>query len=415
MAGIYRTRPGAAAIAPAEEGPAVPIGEDLWMSKGVSNAYAIGTGDGRVVINAGLPFEGRIRRRAFDAVCPGPTRALIFTQGHADHFAGYRALLDEGTDIVMQENWRLWKTEHELLPSYRPRNTGFAFAHLTEAMMAGFADLPPEEWQVTFPEPTVDFRDRLELTVGGRDVVLLSTPGGETTDALIVWVPDARTVFTGNLFGPLFGHVPNLVTIRGDRYREAPLYIAAADLVLSLGAERLVTGHFDPIEGAELIAEEVTNLRDSTRWVYDRVIAGMEAGTDVFTLMREVQLPAHFGIGEGYGKTAWNVRAIWETHAGWFHHRSTTELFGVPVDAVARDLVAAAGSDALVAAARARLEAGDCLEAIHLVELVLAADAASTAAREIGVLAHERLLAQSENFWEQAWLRHAARQLRETP
>jgi glyoxylase-like metal-dependent hydrolase (beta-lactamase superfamily II) len=99
MAGIHRTRPGAADLAPAVDLPAVSIGRDLWMSPGVSNSYAIGTDDGRVVINAGLPFEGRIRRRAFDAVCPGPTRALIFTQGHADHFAGYRGLLDEGTDI----------------------------------------------------------------------------------------------------------------------------------------------------------------------------------------------------------------------------------------------------------------------------------------------------------------------------
>ena len=33
--------------------------------------------------------------------------------------------------------------------------------------------------------------------------------------------PDFRTALTGNLFGPLFGHVPNLVTMRGDRYRDA--------------------------------------------------------------------------------------------------------------------------------------------------------------------------------------------------
>ncbi len=412
MAGIYRTRPGADAIAPAVEGPAVEIGNRLWMSKGVSNSYAIDTDEGRVIINAGLPFEGHIRKRAFDAVCPGPTAALVFTQGHADHFAGYRPLLDDNTDIIMQENWRLWKTEHELLPSYRPRNTGFAFAHLAEAMIAGFADLPEDERQVSFPEPTVEFREQFELNIGGREIVLFSTPGGETTDALIVWVPDERTVFTGNLFGPLFGHVPNLVTIRGDRYREAPQYVDSANTVLSLGAERLVTGHFEPIEGADLIAEEVTNLRDSTQWVYDRVIEGMEAGEDGYTLMREVQIPAHFGIGEGYGKTSWNVRAIWETHSGWFHHRSTTELYGVPVDAVAADIVSAAGPQALVAAAQARVDAGEFVEAIHLTDMVLAAHPDYTAAREVGATAHDRLLAQTDNFWEQSWLRHRSRQLK---
>ncbi len=427
MAGVHRDRPGAEAIAPAEEGPAVSIGDDIWMSPGVSYSFAIGTDDGRVVINAGLPFEGPIRRRAFDAVCPGSTRYLVFTQGHADHFSAFRSLLDDGTDIVMQENWRTWKAEHELLPAYRQRNAGFAWSHMHDAMVAGMTSLPAEEWNITFPEPTIDFRDRLELTVGGREIVLLSTPGGETTDALVVWVPDDKTVFTGNLFGPLFGNVPNLMTIRGDRYREALSYVRSADLVLSLGAERLVTGHFDPIEGADLIVEEVTNLRDATQWVHDQTVAGMEAGTDLFTLMREVELPAHFEVGERYGKTSWNIRAIWETYAGWFHHRSTTELYGVPASSVASDVVRAAGAAALTAAAQARVDAGDFLEAIHLTELVLAADPSSrggalpeggsseadvAAARSVAADAHEGLLAHSDNFWETAWLRRAANDLR---
>ena len=63
------------------------------------------------------------------------------------------------------------------------------------------------------------------------------------------------------------------------------------------------------------------------QWVHDRTVDGMNAGTDVHTLMREVRLPEHLDVGEGYGTVAWNVRAIWENYAGWFHHRSTTELY----------------------------------------------------------------------------------------
>ena len=204
------------------------------------------------------------------------------------------------------------------------------------------------------PEPSVTFGDRLELTIGGRRLVLLSVPGGETTDALVIWLPDSRTALTGNLFGALFGHVPNLVTMRGDRYRDALAYVDSFDLVLGLGAERLLTGHFDPIEGADRIAEEIMAMRDATQWVHDRTVDGMNAGTDVHTLMRDVRVPDHLDVGEGYGKTSWNVRAIWETYAGWFHHRSTTELYDVPTTAVAPDLVALAGADALVGAARDR-------------------------------------------------------------
>ncbi len=224
------------------------------------------------------------------------------------------------------------------------------------------------------PEPTTTFGDRLERTVGGRELVLLSTPGGETTDALVVWLPESRTLLSGNLFGPLFGHVPNLVTIRGDRYRDALQYVASLDLVLGLGPERLLTGHFDPIDGADRIAEEITAMRDATQWVHDRTVEGMNAGVDVYTLMREIRNPPGLDVGEGYGLVAWNVRAIWETYAGWFHHRSTTDLYGVPPGAVAPDVVAAAGADTLVAAARKRLAEGEPVAALHLCDTVLGAD-----------------------------------------
>ena len=61
--GIYRDRPGAADLAPATGAPAIDLGQDIWMSPGVSNAYALGTDDGRVIVNAGLVFEGPLRRR----------------------------------------------------------------------------------------------------------------------------------------------------------------------------------------------------------------------------------------------------------------------------------------------------------------------------------------------------------------
>jgi alkyl sulfatase BDS1-like metallo-beta-lactamase superfamily hydrolase len=234
--------------------------------------------------------------------------------------------------------------------------------------------------------------------------VLARTPGGETSDSLVVWLPGDRVLFTGNLFGPLFGHVPNLVTMRGDRYRDPVLYIESLNTVLSLAPEQLITGHFNPIDGADRIAEEVTAMRDAMAWVHDRTVEGMEAGNDVYTLMREVKVPDHIDVGEGYGKTSWNIRAIWEMYAGWFHHRSTTELYGIPPTAVSGDLVEAAGVDKLVRAARARLAAGQPVEALHLVEVLVAAEEDTADARAIALEAHQTLLKGSTNFWERAWL-----------
>jgi alkyl sulfatase BDS1-like metallo-beta-lactamase superfamily hydrolase len=409
--GIHRERPGAEDLAVATGEPAVDLGDGIWMSPGVSNSYAIATDEGRVIINGGLFFEGAQRLKAFADV-PGPTKAIIVTQGHADHWGGVNALREPDTDVIMHANYRYWRDDNIRLGGYRAPKTQFAFQKFTDAVMEHLKDLDPATIDFSFPEPSTTFDRVLTFTLGGRDVEAIWTPGGETTDSLVVWLPQDRILFTGNLFGPLFGHVPNLMTIRGDRYRDPILYIEACNTVLDLAPRRLITGHFDPIEGAERIAEEVTAMRDAMQAVHDSTVEKMSAGSDLYTAMREVQVPEHLDVGEGYGQTSWNVRAIWEMYAGWFQHRSTTELYCVAPDSIAVDVVRAAGAEALIEAARAHTAAGRPVQALHLTDLILAADPGHADARAVAVDAHESLLADTENFWKKAWLTKSIKELR---
>jgi alkyl sulfatase BDS1-like metallo-beta-lactamase superfamily hydrolase len=168
-----------------------------------------------------------------------------------------------------------------------------------------------------------------------------------------------------------------------------------------LQPELLVTGHFAPISGQQRIEAELTWLRDAVQYIHDQTVAGMNAGKDVRTLMRDIALPAEYEVGQGYGKVAWNVRAVWENYSGWFHHRSTTELYPVGFDAVSADVVELAGAGAIVDRAREHLDADRPLQAIHLAELVATDD---VGARDVLRRAHEKLLAGTTNFWERAWL-----------
>lgn len=405
MTGIHRERPGAGAMAAATDAPAVDLGDGIWMSSGLSNSYLIRTDEGRVIVNTGMGFEGPLHRRAFDAVDASPTRAVLLTQGHYDHVGGIDVVKDPDSDVVAQANFTVWRDDNERLEGFRSRNSAFAWIDAILAAMEYARSIGVGAVAQARPEPTVAVDERLELSIGGRELVLIATPGGETFDSMVVWLPGSRTLLSGNLFGPLFGHVPNLVTIRGDRYRDALTYIDSLDVVAGLAPDRLITGHFDPVDGAERIAEEVAALQESMRWVHDRTVDGMNAGIDVHTLMREVRVPEHLDVGEGYGQTKWNVRAIWENYAGWFHHRSTTELYGVPPLAVAPDLVTAAGADALVAAARAHVDGGRPVEALQLTDVVLAVEPDHVGARAVAADATGSLLEATTNFWESAWLR----------
>ena len=404
---VYRTRPGGHQIQPASQPEATKINDFIYLSEGLSNAFLITTSEGRIVINTGMGFEAPIHKRNFDAVDDGPIRYILFTQGHVDHVGGTDLFREEGTELVAHANNQAHQTDDARIASFRAVRSGFAFAdaiakawtYIQENTGGG---IPAQ----SRPTPDITFDDRAELELGGVRMELLWTPGGETTDSMVVWLPDHGVVFTGNLFSALFGHFPNLVTIRGDRYREALRFIDSLERVLALEPELLLPGHGGPVVGKETIREELSRLRDAVRYVHDETVKGMNHGKDIHTLMREIQLPPELEVGEGYGKVSWSVRAIWETYAGWFHHSSTTELYDRPATDVHPELVElAGGADAVAERALAKLEAGEPVAAIHLAEVALSAVPGNPAALEVMIAAHEKLESESENFWLTQWLR----------
>jgi len=187
---------------------------------------------------------------------------------------------------------------------------------------------------------------------------------------------------------------------------------AAVQVVLDLGADTLLYGHHAPVVGKELIATELTVLRDAILYVHDATVKGMNAGADVHTLMATIQLPAELEVGQGYGKVSWSVRAIWENYAGWFRHESTTELYDQPRSVIDQDLIELAGGpEAIIERAQVKLAAKQYVEALHLLDIVRPLQCQVPAAVTAALAAHRGLLEDSANFWLSAWLRNQIRLL----
>jgi alkyl sulfatase BDS1-like metallo-beta-lactamase superfamily hydrolase len=410
---LYRTRPSAFDIRPASQAAAQPVAEGIWLSEGLSNSYLVVTAAGRVVVNTGMGFEAPVHRRNYDAVDRGPIRYVILTQGHVDHVGGVDLFREPGTEVVAQAGSAAQRADDARIARFRARRSAFAWseaiARANRYIRENLGGSVPAQSR---PEPTLLVEDRTAFELGGLRFELLATPGGETTDSLVVWLPERRACFAGNLFSALFGHFPNLVTIRGDRYRDALRFVDSLERVRALEPELLLLGHGPPVAGRAAIQGELARLRDAVRHVHDATVAGMNEGRDVHALMREIRLPPELEVGEGYGKVAWSVRAIYEGYAGWFHARSTTELYGVPPWSVWGELAeAAGGAGPLAERARGRLAAGEPVEALHLAEVALAAEPEHRGALEASLTAHRALLAGTENFWEVQWLRREIERL----
>jgi len=388
-------------LAGVNQDAAEPITDFIFMAKDVSNSYLVTTMEGDVLVNAGTATGAEKTQRLFAPLRTGPLTHVVLTQSHADHFGGVERLREPGTVIVAERRYPETRAYYlEMAPFFAPR-TNRLWAR-TLARQGGSI----HEVAEAVPDLLVDGRYRFEQ--GGRAFELISTPGGETLDSLCVWLPQERVVFTGNLFGPMFMAMPFLNTLRGDKPRTVKRYLESLNIVRGLDADLLITGHGEPVRGAERIRTDLDKLHAAVSHVYESTKAGMNAGKDIYTLMREVRLPPELAIGEWHGNVRWAVKAIWHELSGWFLYESTTELYGVPRSAASAELAElAGGAGRLAERAAAHVAAGRPVEAIHLLDIALDANPLNGAALVAKRSALERLLQQGggRNLSETMWLK----------
>lgn len=223
----------------------------------LSNSGVIVGPDSALVVDT-LATESRARRlcESLDRLCPGPGRMLVNTHHHGDHNFGNHAFGSSAT-IIAHERARTEMAE-----------TGLALTTLW----------PQVEWgEIRVVLPTVTFADRLTVYVGARRADLIHVGPAHTTNDVVVWLPDERVLFAGDVV--LSGATPfNLMgSVSGA--------LTAIQRLRELGPRTVICGH-GPVSGPEVFDENA----DYLTWIQRLAEHGTARGITPLRLAQEADL-----------------------------------------------------------------------------------------------------------------------------
>ena len=127
--------------------------------------------------------------------------------------------------------------------------------------------------------PTLTFSGKMTLWLGKLEVQLLQLGRGHTKGDTVVWLPQDRILFSGDLVE--FDATP----YAGDAYFQD--WPATLDRLAALEPAKLVPGRGAALETPAQVAAGLDGTRNFVRDVYAAVQAGAAAGKDLNTVYRE--------------------------------------------------------------------------------------------------------------------------------
>lgn len=270
---------------------------------GWSNAGLI-VGEGRSLLVDTL-FDLKLTASMLDAMAPltsvAPVTSLVNTHANGDHCYGNSEVVTKWPEVEIVASTATAEEMPEVPPAMldaliqAPGDVGDLFRSF-------FGDFDFGGIELRLPTRTFD--DRLDIEVGGRRIELIEVGPAHTRGDVIVHVPDARSVYTGDIL--FIGGTPIVWA--------GPLsnWVAACDLMLSMDVETVVPGH-GPLTGRDGIVE----VRDYLSFVEQEATGRHDAGLDAFDAARDIagllDASPRFGDWGEYGRIAVNVDTVYRT------------------------------------------------------------------------------------------------------
>jgi glyoxylase-like metal-dependent hydrolase (beta-lactamase superfamily II) len=128
----------------------------------------------------------------------------------------------------------------------------------------------PEDVLSYKPDTTID--KRTDLNIGGSKFELIPARGGETHDAMLIYLPDDKIMFMGDVIMPYLG-APFIE--EGD----LPGLFDAIDIVVSRNPQHLLHGH-EPLTRVFSSPSILSHLKMDLGWLRDQVLTAIRRGDE---------------------------------------------------------------------------------------------------------------------------------------
>lgn len=387
---------------------------DIYQARGFSlgNVQMIITGQGLVIIDSteSVAAADKILKE-FRKITDKPVRYLIYTHGHIDHVKGASVFMKDKPEIIAtHDGVQFMKKDLVELKEFHCRSR-----HNQAGLSAvEFARPLPNESPVTtlctedeLIWPTITFEKEYKFTLGGKSFELYHTTG-ETPDHLMVWLPDERALFCGDLYYTSF---PNLSTPMLEA-RPVRGWYESLERMIKLKPEYLIPNHSAAVSGESKVREVLTNYSKAIKYVFDKTWQCINDGKTVDEAVQLVKLPEELSglsyLREVYGRVDWSVRGIYQGTTGWYDGKGT-KLNPLGPALLARELVAlSGGADKILLRASQAQESGEHQLACELCDIVIAANPQDKLARVIKASSLEYIGYTSANLNVFGFYRSAA-------
>jgi glyoxylase-like metal-dependent hydrolase (beta-lactamase superfamily II) len=226
--------------------------------------YFVVSDDGRqlIGIDAGTRADSaKVAYEALRAYAPGlPELTTIFiTHSHWDHVGGHKYFraLNPHLRFYARSNY-----QEEIARDFdSPGNFGEQFFGERFSL---------DDVRSFRPDATID--GRTDLKIGGTRVELIPVHGGETRDAMFIYLPDRSVMFVGDFIMPYLG-AP--FAEEGDFQG----LVDAIDVVVEKHPQHLLHGH-EPLTSNFASATMLAQLKTDLVWLHEQVLTAVRRGDE---------------------------------------------------------------------------------------------------------------------------------------